>query len=127
MIRPVVRRVGLCQKRRLTAEMAHESTVPLSRAQKGKAAEASSSQQHGTQDDEALSSMEEVTYPALDAALKELKKGRKARKFSVPTARHHEQTGEDDAGTPYNIVNVEQLQRWADAEPEQFLEALTTL
>ena len=30
--------------------------------------------------------MKEVTYSALDAALKELKKERKVRKFSVPTA-----------------------------------------
>ena len=71
--------------------------------------------------------MKEVTYSALGAALKELKKGRKARKFFVPTAQHHEQTGEDDAETPYNIVNVKQLQCWAEAESEQFLEALTTL
>ena len=70
----------------------------------------SSSQQHETQDDEALFSVKEVTYSALDAALKKLKKGRKIRKFSVPTAQHHEQTDEDDAGTPYNIVNVKQLQ-----------------
>ena len=135
MIRPVVRRVGLSKKgtKRKTpgdhaTEMAHDNTAPHSQVQRGKAAGASSSRQPRQDEEEELHpSVEEVTYPALDAALKELKKGRKARKFSVPTARHHEQTGEDDAGTPYDIVNVEQLQRWADAEPEQFLEALTTL
>ena len=108
-------------------DMAHESTVLPSRAQKGKAAEASSSCQHEQRDkEEALPSVE-VVYPKLDVALRELKKGRKARKYSVPTARHHERTGKDDAGTPYDIVNVEQLQRWAEVEPEQFLEALNTL
>ena len=30
VIRPAIRCVDLCQKERLTAEMAHESTVPLS-------------------------------------------------------------------------------------------------
>ena len=117
MIRPAIRRVGL--------NMAHDNTAPQNQVQRGKAAGTSSSRQPD-EEEEALPSVE-VNYPKLDTALKELKKGRKARKFSVPTARHHEQTGEDDAGTPYDIVNVEQLQRWADAEPEQFLEALTTL
>lgn len=78
------------------------------------------------EEEEALHTVE-VAYPQLDAALRELKKGRKARKYSVPTAQHHERTGEDEAGTPYNIVNVEQLQCWAEAEPDQFLETLTTL
>ena len=107
-------------------EMTHNNTALHSQIQRGKAAEASSSCQPRQDEEEELHfSVKEVTYSALDAALKELKKGRKARKFSVPTAQHYKQTGEDDAETPYNIVNVEQLQCWADTESEQFLEALT--
>ena len=92
-------------------KITHNNTALHSQIQRGKVTEASSSHQLRQDEEEELHfSVKEVIYSALDAALKKLKKGRKARKFFVPTAQHHKQTGEDDARTPYNIVNVEQLQ-----------------
>ena len=109
-------------------KIVHDNTASSSQVQRGKTAEASlSCQLRQDKEEELHLSVKEVTYSALDATLKKLKKGRKVRKFSVSTAQHHKQTDENDAETPYNIVNVEQLQCWADAESEQFLEALTTL
>ena len=68
-------------------KMAHNNTALHLQVQRGKTAGASSSHQSRQDEEEELHfSMKEVTYPALDAALKELKKGRKVRKFSVPTA-----------------------------------------
>ena len=114
--------------RRSATEIVHNNTASHSQVQKGKTAEASLSHQFRlNEEEESHLSVKEVTYSALDAALKKLKKGRKTRKFSVLTAQHHKQTGEDNAKTPYNIINVKQLQCWADAESEQFLEALITL
>ena len=51
-----------------------------------------------------------VNYSKLDTALRELKRGRKEQKYFISTAKHYKQTGKDDAETPYNIVNMKQLQ-----------------
>ena len=68
-------------------EIAHNNTASPSQIQRGKAAETSSSHQLRQDKEEELHlSVKEVTYSALDATLKKLKKGRKARKFSVSTA-----------------------------------------
>lgn len=109
--------------------MAHDSTTPKSQAQKGKAAEgkaaeASSSRQEEVDEEELHASVEEVTYPNLAAAVKELQKGGKTRRQSVPQRR---KTGAGDARDPYDIVSVEQLQHWAEADPQQFLNVLNEL
>ena len=75
-------------------------------------------------EEEILSSVK-VFYPQLKPALKRLWQGHKEWRQTLP--KQDAPTGENDAGTPYDIVNVEQLQRWADIESEQFLEALYAL
>ena len=71
-------------------DIAHNNTALHFQIQKGKTAEVSSSHQLRQDEEEELHlSVKEVIYSALDATLKKLKKGRKVRKFSVPTAQHH--------------------------------------
>ena len=70
-----------------TTEIVYNNMTSPSQIQRGKAAEASLSHQLRQDEEEELHlSVKEVTYSALDAAFKKLKKGRKARKFSVSTA-----------------------------------------
>ncbi len=71
-------------KRRLITEMAHNSTTLKSQTQKGKAAEASSFCQHELNEEEPLLSVEEVIYSDLATAVKELQKGGKTQRQSVP-------------------------------------------
>ena len=75
-------------------------------------------------DEQPLPSVEEVTYPDLTTAVKELQKGCKDQRHSVP---HLQKTSINNACTPYDIVSVEQLQHWAEVEPEQFLDVLNKL
>ena len=88
--------------------MVHKSTVSLSQAQKGKAAEVSFSQQHGTQDDEALSSVKEVTYSDLLPSLQKLKEGCEQQHYTIPS--ENTETESKEADTSYNIITIEQLQ-----------------
>ena len=116
-----------CWFQSLPINLTHESTALQSKTQKEKAAETSSSHLHDVNKKEKTLSTVKVTYPQLDTAFRKLKKERKIWKYSVLTAQHHEQTEKNEVRTPYNIVNVEQLQCWAEAELKQFLETLITL
>ena len=131
MIRPAIRRVGL--------NMAHDNAASLGVAHKGTTrsgrplpsekttptAEASTSQQPEMEDEEeAHLTVEGATYPDLATAIKELQKGGKEQRYSVP---HQLKTGANDASSPYDIVSVEQLQHWAEAEPQRFLDVLNKL
>ena len=70
-----------------TTEIAHNNTALHSQIQRDKTAETSLFHQFRLNKEEELHlSVKEVIYSALDAALKELKKGRKVRKFSISTA-----------------------------------------
>ena len=68
-------------------EIIHNNTASHSQIQRDKTAEVSLfCQLRQDKEEELHFSVKEMIYSALDATLKKLKKGRKARKFSVSTA-----------------------------------------
>ena len=69
--------------------------------------------------------MEEVTYSDLLPFLQKLKEGCEWQHYIIPL--ENAGTGPEEADTPYNIITIEQLQLWAEAEPEQVLIALNQL
>lgn len=64
-------------------------------------------------------------YPQLKSALKRLWQECKEQRHTL--LKQNALTEKDDAETPYDSVNVKQLQTWADIEPEQFLKTLYAL
>ena len=68
----------------------------------------SSSQQHGTQDNEALFSVKEVTYSDLLPCLQKLKKGCEQQHYTILSEKA--ETELEKADTSYNIIIIEQLQ-----------------
>ena len=75
-------------------------------------------------EEEAHLTVEGAIYSDLATAIKELQKGGKEQRYSVS---HQLKTGANDTSSPYNIVSVEQLQHWAEAEPQWFLNILNKL
>lgn len=66
---------------------------------------------------------DEVTYPELSGRIRELLHDTRDRRISLPP-NPNDRAAVDDAETPWDIENVEQLQHWADADPSTFLKVL---
>lgn len=76
---------------------------------------------------ESSSSKDPVTYPTLPPHLSEYMATDSVlnRRQSLPPKGAPQ--GVEAAGTPWDIVNTEQLQEWAKQEPDQFLDILNEL
>ena len=69
--------------------------------------------------------MKEVTYSDLLSFLQKLKEEHKQQHYTILS--ENAGTESEEADTLYNIIIIEQLQLWAEAESKQVLIALNQL